>query len=136
MEPDNFCEFELSDNGHVTCLHCGRGFSGTVEEYNGRIVCAERGPGADFEKTIETISTFLRIKVIATKCNRCKKLKLLMNENGKDWCRNNKRLITALAHYNSRELGHNIPGAAINLALRYSLMRPKAGHDHDDPLTI
>lgn len=119
---ENCCEFKSATNGHVKCVHCGRGFTGNPERYNGRFICAERGPGADFEKVIARIAGLLKIDKRGLKCKRCKDLKMTMNTNGREWCRNNKRLITALAHYNAKQLGYSIPGAAIGLALRYSLM--------------
>ena len=115
----SWCEFEQTNNGHVKCMACGRGFSGTPKDYNGRIICEAIGPGAEFNKCIQSFASKLRMDV--KECKGCNKLKMVMNANGKTWCKENKHLITALAHYNAKQRGMKVPRFLIRLALTYSL---------------
>lgn len=117
-----WCEFEQVDEQHVACRFCRRRLSGTPERYAGKIICTEHGPGTDFEQVLQRVAKILRMEL--KPCGRCKRLRKRMNEEGRQWCKENRLLIVAMAQYNAKAQGLRIPAPAIWAALRASEVLP------------
>jgi hypothetical protein len=82
------------------------------------MICPKRGPGEDFERLINKLMTLFNIKV--PKCSNCNKVKLMMNKQGKQWCKENRALLTAMIQYNAKANGVKVPRMLISAALRMS----------------
>lgn len=117
----NYCEFEHCNESEVSCKHCGRRLSGTPERYENAIICSALGPGADIEKVLKKLASFLKREIKT--CQTCDNLKQLMNARGIEWCRENRKLLAALIQYNAKQQNIQVPLPVLTLALRYALRR-------------
>jgi len=114
------CEFEQYEPLHVKCVHCNRKLSGIPEDYSGRYVCPQIGPGAEIAKKIETWVQILpwSSKYKFSSCGHCHELRITMNRKGREWCRKNRRLIARIIKENARRNRIFVPLCVIKLLLR------------------
>ena len=110
------CEFEQYEPRQVECRHCGHKLTGIPEDYANRRVCPNLGPGFDLFEKINRWAE--RFKLPVKNCGNCARVRLIMNERGKDWCRENKDWLIAALKANAKSQGLPVPEMLIRVFLK------------------